>query len=81
MYRSNQTTQGGQSWTLDVTTDPKTRETVVSCAGCPDVAPVRDRDGRYAVQRMRRLLDEHTNQGHQSDRRPLMIGMGELLDD
>jgi hypothetical protein len=81
MFLTNSQQQSGQSWTLDVHKDPATTETIVSCAACPEVGEVRDADERFAVQQMRRLLDDHTHRGYQPGRTPLMVGHGELLDE
>jgi hypothetical protein len=79
VFQTSQAQQSGQSWTLEVHKDGL--ETVVTCAAVPEVGSVRDVDGRYAVQHMRRLLDDHTHRGYQQDRSSMIVGRGELLDD
>jgi hypothetical protein len=75
MYQTNNNVQSGQSFTLDVHDDKKTGETVVTCPGVPDVGEVRDKDGRYAVQHMKRLLDDHVHRGYQQERTPMVLSM------
>jgi hypothetical protein len=72
MFLSNQTQSSGQSWTLDVHKDPKTGETVVRCPAVPDLE-TRDSDQLYAVQSMRRLLDEHANRNYQGESREFIL--------
>lgn len=79
MLLSSNAQQSGQSWTLTVRSDGP--ETVVSCPAVPEVGESRSPDRLFAVQDMRRKLDDHVHRGYQTDRRPLIIGRGELLDD
>lgn len=79
MYRTSQQMHSGQSWTLDVHREDS-GETVVKCPSVPEVGEVRDPDPRYAVQHMKRLLDDHVHRGY-SETRPMIAGRGELLDE
>lgn len=72
MLNSDNNSQSGQSFTLDVAADAATGETVVSCPSYPEIEPVRDRDQRFAIQQMRRKLDDMTHRGFQGAR-PLTL--------
>jgi hypothetical protein len=74
MFDTTNNQQSGQSFTLNVTTDQATSETVVSCPAHPEVEPVRDTDSRFAVQEMKRRLDDHVHRGFQTTSRQLMVG-------
>ena len=73
MYDSEQTRQGGQSFTLDVKRDPKTQEAVVSCEVFPDLGETRDEDQQFAVQQMKQKIDEHLYRTT-DDRVPMIVG-------
>jgi hypothetical protein len=72
MFNGTENQHSGQSFTLDVKTDSATGETVVTAPNVPEVEPVRDRDSRFAVQEMKRKLDDHVHRGF-SQRTPLVI--------
>jgi hypothetical protein len=78
MFFTSNNQQSGQSFTLDVKT--ANGLTTVSCDAVPDVAPVTDSDSRFAIQQMRRALDDHIHRGGQSGRAPLLLG-GDNADD
>jgi hypothetical protein len=75
MYRSSNEQQSGQSFTLDVKSEKG--ETVVRCPNVPEVGEVRDSNAQFAVQHMKRLLDDHVHRGYQQDRSPLMLNYPE----
>jgi hypothetical protein len=75
MYYSNQTAQGGQSHTLEITklADGKTQ---VTAPHCPGVQPVTDDNERFAVLEMKRQLDDWTHkQGQPAS--PLLLPGGD----
>jgi hypothetical protein len=74
MFDTEHTRQPGQSFTLDVRREEASGKTCVSCPSVPDVGIVEDTDQRFAIQEMRRRLDDHTMRGFQTSRSPLIIG-------
>jgi hypothetical protein len=73
MYFSSQTAQSGQSHTLHITKEPNGQTRVE--APWSGIDPVIDADERYAIQHMKRLLDEAAHQSSPS--RPLLLAGGD----
>jgi hypothetical protein len=71
-YQTTNNMQSGQSWTLEVAKDATSGKTRVSCAAVPELV-VEDDDQRFAVQEMRRQLDDYINRGSQTDRSPMLL--------
>lgn len=72
MFNTTNTQHSGQSFTLDV--KEQGGKTLVSCPSVPDVGTIEDTDQRFAIQQMRRRLDDHVHRGYQNDRRTLIVG-------
>jgi hypothetical protein len=69
-YQTTNNMQSGQSFTLEVSKSETSGKTRVSCPSMPDVEAVEDTDSRFAVQEMKRRLDDHL-QGAKT--RPLLL--------